>query len=88
VIRLGALIIAGLGLAGTIAFTQTRPAERPAAPGVLGGVPPAPPMRDQWYLDQAVATAVPVWSQARDRWYLDGRVATDPPKDRWYSGRP
>jgi hypothetical protein len=45
-------------------------------------------MRDQWYLDQAVATAVPVWSQARDRWYLDGRVATDPPKDRWYSGRP
>src|SRR6266566_156299 len=49
-IGLGALIFAGLGLAGTIVLTQTRPAERPTTPGVPAvAVAPAPPMRDQWY---------------------------------------
>jgi hypothetical protein len=84
-IGLGAVLIAGLGLAATIVVTRTPASESTRGPTVSVAVPSAPQTRDRWYLDKPAATALPIPSQMRDRWYLDGRAARDIPKDRWYS---
>jgi hypothetical protein len=88
VIGLGALGIAAVGVAATVLvlLCTPSPAQGPNAAGLADVVAPAPPARDQWYLeDTQLASAPSLANQARDRWYLDGRFAPDVPKDRWYS---
>jgi hypothetical protein len=52
VIRLGALVIAALGFVAAILVVRTPMSEPRVAPGVPTAPAFAPPVRDQWHLDQ------------------------------------
>jgi hypothetical protein len=89
-IGLGAVLIAGLGLAGTIIVARMPAPEASGGPTVSAAVASAPPVRDRWYLEDsrrapsapdltAAAMTAPATrggTVARDRWYADGAVAT------------
>jgi hypothetical protein len=60
-----AVVIAGLGLVGTLVFLRPTPSAMPQTVSV-------PPARDQWYLDPpAQPTHTEQSTPARDRWYVD-----------------
>jgi hypothetical protein len=89
-----ALLIAGVGLAGTLLLLQTS-SVGPTTPATVG-VPAllTPPVRDQWYLERAsvlagLRAALPA-SAMKDRWYDDlpttaiARASVPAVRDQWY----
>src|ERR1051326_8534127 len=50
---LGAVLIAGFGLAGTIILACTPASEAAGGPSVSAAVASAPPVRDRWYLEDS-----------------------------------
>ena len=85
----GALLIAGLALAGTINVARTPAPEASDGLSMFAAGAPASPARDRWYLedarqapnppDQTAAMTEPATrasTVARDQWYLDRGLAT------------
>jgi hypothetical protein len=92
-IGLGAVLLAGLGLAGTVIVARAPAPEAWRTPSVSAAVTSAPPVRDRWYLeDSSQAPRAPDLTGAgvtvaasrgspvaRDQWYAEGAVATASP---------